>query len=214
MPAPLLTREELLNRLSESFRRHGYEGASMSRIAAATGMGKASLYHHFPEGKEQMAAAVIDHGRDWFEKNIFRGLETTHPPRQRLTAMLETLGRHFEGGTLCCLPGLFALGEERDMFAPAIRDFFQRWVACLTQVCIDAGLAQHIATRRAYAGVERVQGALVLARALGDPNVFAATTGELPEQMLAGGDRANIWSTRTARLPSAPTPLHLRPLRA
>ncbi len=214
MPAPLLTREELLARLADTFRRYGYEGASMSRIATASGLGKASLYHHFPSGKQQMAEDVIQSTQAWFETNIFKPLENVTPPRQRLVNMLDTLGKHYQSGMVACVPGLFALTEERDLFAEPIKDFFLRWVACLTQVTIDSGLAHDIATRRAHGGVERIQGALVLSRSFDDPRTFTAMAAELPDLVLAGGARANIWSTRTPRFPSAPTPLHARPLRA
>jgi len=205
MAAPLLSRDELLNKLGETFRRCGYEGASMSRIAAATGLGKASLYHHFPGGKEQMAAAVLQNTTEWFEQNVFRQLEGVHPPRQRLVVMLDTLGKHYDGGAKACLPGLLALSEERELFGDAIRDFYLRWVVCLTQVCADAGLARDIAQRRAHDGVERIQGTLVLARAVDDTRVFATMAAELPDQLLAGGDRANIFTTRNPRFPAAPS---------
>ena len=46
---------ELIERLAKVFKDYGYQGASMSIIAKASGLQKASLYHRFPGGKEQMA---------------------------------------------------------------------------------------------------------------------------------------------------------------
>lgn len=204
MPAPLLSRDELLNRLHETFRRYGYEGATMSRIAAATGLGKASLYHYFPSGKEQMAGAVLDNIRSWYEEKLFRPLESVHPPRQRLVNMLLTLEQEYDGGRKGCMPSLFAHTEDREMFAEVIADFFQRWLGCMTQLLNDAGLARDIASRRAYDAVERIQGALTLSRAFDDAKPFAAMMADLPDQLLAGADRGNIWSSRSPRLPSAP----------
>lgn len=205
MPAPLLSRDELLIRLRETFRRYGYEGASMTLIAAATGLGKASLYHYFPGGKAQMAAAVIDSIRAWFDQNVFGPLESVHPPRQRITSMLDTLSRHYDGGHKICLPGLFALAEEREVFGKAIREFFARWVGALAQTLTDSGLARDIAQRRAHDGVERIQGALVLSRAFGDGRAFATMAAELPDQLLAGADRSTMWTTRIPRYPARPT---------
>jgi len=199
MPTPLLSRGELLVRLQETFRRYGYEGASLTRIAAATGLGKASLYHYFPGGKEQMAAAVIDNLRHWFDDNVFGPLESVHPPRQRIVSMLETLGRHYENGQCACLPGLFALAEERTLFGEAIGQFFARWVSCLSQTLTDSGLARDIAQRRAHDGVERIQGALVLSRAFADSRAFTSMAAELPDQLLAGADRSTMWTTRVPR---------------
>jgi AcrR family transcriptional regulator len=204
MPAPLLTRDELLDRLHDTFRRYGYEGASMSRIATATGLGKASLYHHFPGGKEQMAGAVLDSRRSWYEEKLFRPMESVHPPRQRLTNMLATLEQTYADGAKASLPALLALTVEREMFPEIIADFFQRWLDCMTQLLIDSGLARDIASRRAHDAVQRIQGALLLSRAFGEAKPFTAQLADLPDQLLAGADRGNIWSSRSPRLPSAP----------
>jgi hypothetical protein len=48
----------------------GYrEGASLSLISEATGLGKGCLYHFFPGGKEEMADAVLSEIDGWFENH-------------------------------------------------------------------------------------------------------------------------------------------------
>ena len=204
MVASQHSRQDLLERLGEMFTRYGYEGASMSRIAAATGLGKASLYHHFPGGKEEMAREVVRHVRHWFEEAVFKPLETLAPPRQRIDNMMVTLAQQYEGGARACLPALFALTEDRAMFGGELADLFARWLACLVQTLADAGLARDIAERRAGEGLARVVGALALVRCLGDARPFQAAQAELASQLLAGADRSNIWSSRAPRFPVAP----------
>jgi hypothetical protein len=60
--------------------------------------------------------------------------------------------------------------------------------------------------RRAYDGVERIQGTLILCRALADVRCFAALVADLPDQLLAGADRSTLWTTRGNRpvLPQQP----------
>ena len=53
-------RIELLNALSDVFRKRGYEGATLAELAAAANLGRASLYHHFPGGKAEMARQVLE----------------------------------------------------------------------------------------------------------------------------------------------------------
>jgi AcrR family transcriptional regulator len=204
MPKPVSSHGELLVRLQETFRRYGYEGASLARISFATGFGKARLYHYFPKGKEQMAADVIEDLRRWFDANIFEPLESVHPPRQRIVSMLETLSRHYDRGQCPCLPTMFALSEERTLFAEAVSQFFARWVKSLSQPLIDSGLARDIARRRAHDGVERIQGSLVLSRAFADSQPFATMAAELPNQLLAGSDRPTMWTSRAPRFPLFP----------
>ena len=40
MPAPLMPKEQVLDRLMDAFRDKGYEGASLSELSAATGLTK------------------------------------------------------------------------------------------------------------------------------------------------------------------------------
>ena len=42
------SREGLLETLGAVFESRGYDGATLSLLSAATGLGKASLYHPFP----------------------------------------------------------------------------------------------------------------------------------------------------------------------
>src|SRR3546814_14245285 len=40
--------------------RRGYAGVGLNEIVEKSGAPKGSLYHHFPEGKEQLAVAALD----------------------------------------------------------------------------------------------------------------------------------------------------------
>lgn len=53
-----VTKQEILEHALLLFMRKGYEGASMSDLAAATGIKKASLYAHYT-GKEEIFSAVF-----------------------------------------------------------------------------------------------------------------------------------------------------------
>lgn len=44
MPAPLIPRDEAIDRLLEVFQRLGYDGASLAELSRGTGLGKSSLY--------------------------------------------------------------------------------------------------------------------------------------------------------------------------
>ncbi|MFH1880213.1 MAG: TetR/AcrR family transcriptional regulator [Bacillota bacterium] len=54
-----MTKHIILQKALELFMERGYDGASMSDIAIATGIRKASLYAHF-KGKESIFAAIFE----------------------------------------------------------------------------------------------------------------------------------------------------------
>ena len=88
-------RREVLRALGEVFRAHGYEGASLTLITEATGLGKGSLYHLFPGGKEQMAAEVLADIDGWFELNIYAPLREASDPARAIAAMIAGVDRVF-----------------------------------------------------------------------------------------------------------------------
>lgn len=165
-------RSDVLPLLGEVFREHGYEGASLSVITARTGLGKGSLYHFFPGGKEEMAQAVLAHIDAWFETEIYAPLRTDPDPAAAIVHMIRGVDAYFRSGNRVCLVGVFALVEARDRFAVAVKDYFVRWTAALADALVRTGRPADAAFADAEEAVLAIQGALVLARALDDPDVF------------------------------------------
>jgi AcrR family transcriptional regulator len=177
-------RAEILPRLAEVFRAHGYEGATLSLLGEAAGLGKGSLYHFFPGGKEQMAAEVLTEIDDWFEVNVFTPLLTSDDPRQAISDMISSTETYFRSGKRVCLVGVVALGVARDSFAEQVHSYFKRWGDALTAALKRTGLTAAAARRKSEDALLVIQGALVLARALNDPRVFTRATADLKERLL------------------------------
>ena len=53
------TRERIVTAMAELMRRQGYSATSVKQVADAAHAPMGSLYHHFPEGKQQIAAAAL-----------------------------------------------------------------------------------------------------------------------------------------------------------
>lgn len=176
MPRVVYERSDVVPMLAEAFRELGYDGASMARITEKTGLGKGSLYHFFPGGKEDMAAAVLVDVDSWFEDRVFRPLATL-APAEGLAAMWQAVDEYFHGGARVCLVGAFALDETRDRFASAIGAYFGRWIDVLAATLQARG--DEAPRQAALEIVGGIQGALVLARSLNNPGVFVETTARL-----------------------------------
>jgi len=181
-------RADVLPALAEVFREHGYEGASLALIGERTGLGKGSLYHFFPGGKEEMAAAVLAEIDGWFEQHIFRPLRE-EDPRRAVPEMIRAVDGYFRSGRRVCLVGAFALGDVRDRFGAAIRGYFAAWTDALAQALARseqwAGRPEDAARDRAEETVAAIQGALVLARALDEPAAFRRSLARIEARLMA-----------------------------
>lgn len=54
------TRDRLVQAATRLFRQRGYDGTGLTEILTEAGVPKGSLYHHFPEGKADLACAAAD----------------------------------------------------------------------------------------------------------------------------------------------------------
>ncbi|MEH2475267.1 TetR/AcrR family transcriptional repressor of lmrAB and yxaGH operons [Nitrobacteraceae bacterium AZCC 2161] len=178
-------RADILPVLGEVFRAHGYEGATLALISEATGLGKGSLYHFFPGGKQQMASEVLAEIDAWFEVNIFAPLRSAEDPARAIVAMLKGTEDYFRSGRRVCLVGVFALGAARDSFAAQVNDYFARWGDALALLLGRSGLSSSVARRRSEDAMLSIQGALVLARARDDAKIFSRAITELKTRLLA-----------------------------
>jgi TetR/AcrR family transcriptional repressor of lmrAB and yxaGH operons len=184
VPAALITRDDAIARIAEVFRAQGFEGASLSAITEASGLGKGSLYNHFPGGKDEMATAVLAHVDAWFEAVVYAPLRDATDPRAAVAAMFRAVDVYFRSGQRICLVGAFALDATRDRFAAAVQDYFVRWITALA-ACLKRGGARQ-SRALAETAVAGIQGALVLSRALDEPAVFTRQLRQLQDQVIAG----------------------------
>lgn len=182
MTRTVFEKADVIPLVTEVFRELGYEGASLSKITARTGLSKGSLYYFFPGGKEEMASEILAQIDAWFVGNVFEPLERDEPAEAILT-MWRQVDAYFRSGQRICLVGAFAIDETRDRFAIRINQYFKRWIEALCAALIRAGAGIGTATRISEEVVAGIQGGLILARAFDDEGIFARTIASLAERV-------------------------------
>ncbi len=108
------SRTRLLDAAERLFHKRGYNAVSMADIAEATGIRKASLYHHVPGGKEELFVEVSIRTFERHEEGMTRVLAQAEP---KLEAQLRAASRwmidHAPLGLLAMLQNdMPALAEE------------------------------------------------------------------------------------------------------
>ncbi len=176
-------RNDIIPMLTEVFRRYGYEGASLARITEETKLGKGSIYHFFPGGKEEMADVVLTEIDGWFQANVFGPLHESPDPWGGIEHMFEQVKRYFSSGRKVCLVGAFALGNERDRFASKVKRYFVDWDAALAAALVRTGKDSETARELSREVLGGIQGALVLARGMDQPRLFTKALDRLLEQL-------------------------------
>lgn len=177
--------EELLSRLGRVFRDVGYEGASVAVLSEATGLQKASLYHRYPGGKQEMAEHVLSAAMEWFGEHVIAHLNAEDPPERRLAEVTKSLSTFYEGGRQACLLNVLASPRvESGPFSPAIKVAIEQLVDGFAKLARDAGLGSRVARERGTRALMLVQGGLVLSRGLGSVDPFRQALKALPDVLL------------------------------
>ncbi len=179
-----LSREAIVVLLMDLFRRNGFDGVSMADVAKATGIGKSSLYHHFPGGKDEMAAVVMETVGAWVAENLVAPLTSPASRTARIDAMLANVAALYDGGAKPCIIASMMVGAEAGPVFPAIRAAVSAWLEALQQALEDTGAPRATARDAARDAVARIQGSLLLCRALGDRDPFAAALSATRRDLL------------------------------
>lgn len=165
------------------FRQYGYDGATLAKISEATGLGKASLYHHFPGGKDEMVETVLDYLDHWLDQNIIQMLNGPGDPVARLEQMCDHLGDVYEGGKQPCLSAILLLGSARDVFHDRVKAIYRLWIDAIAAVLSESGMDEKLAQQRGEDAIIAIQGALILAQGLNDPAPFQRMMQQLPAKL-------------------------------
>ena len=150
------------------FRTQGYAATGLTQILEESGAPKGSFYFHFPEGKRQLARAVLDVYGARVLAGI-RALAAKHgDPAGFVRALCKAMAKEMEAThwTLGCAAQNLAIelapGDRE--FADALAETFAGWTAVITEAIRTAYSSRAAAERRATAILAALEGAKMLAR--------------------------------------------------
>ncbi|MBY4629359.1 TetR/AcrR family transcriptional regulator [Rhizobium croatiense] len=159
----------------------GYNGFSYADIADAIGIRKASIHHHFP-AKAELVAVLVDR----YTKQAAAGLQSL---REQAASPADQLQLYIDYWRSCienasqpfCVCAMLASEMQMlpDEVALRVRTHFRNLAAWLTSV-LRAGVEQGLfrldkrPDEQAQMLMASVHGAMLSARALGDPGLFMA----------------------------------------
>lgn len=177
--------EELLLAITKVFRSKGYEGASLSELSEVTGLKKASLYHRFPKGKQEMAESVMAFLDKWVTENIFNALNKEEDaPQIRLKNGVFQIKKLYSGGKETCIFRAFSMQTGMDLFHASISNGLNDWLRAFKNLGVSMGLSNELSAEKAMQTLIDIQGSLILSKGLQDPTVFENTMERIEKRYI------------------------------
>lgn len=90
------TKSLIINISTGLFQQKGYIGVGLNEILKACNLSKGSLYHHFPNGKEELLIACLQSLNEAITKDIEHIFEQYSTTQEATNAMIEKLIVNFD----------------------------------------------------------------------------------------------------------------------
>ena len=160
-------KELLIETASRLFKARGYCAVGLNDIIEASGVPKGSLYHYFPEGKEQLATAAIHNTKELVMEDIKRVFSGSPNPMDAFQAYVYELSKVFgEGGDPIGSPIGTIAGEKHSTSEPirlACAATFKDWQAIYAEQFLAAGYSEQQASGLAIVFHAQTEGGILLA---------------------------------------------------
>ncbi|MBD2900740.1 TetR/AcrR family transcriptional regulator [Actinomadura nitritigenes] len=178
------SRERMVRSAAYLFRERGYSGTGFRDVIAHSGAPRGSIYHHFPDGKAQLAEEAVRYAGEFLNAGILAATEGG----DAASAVDAFVGwwrqvlikSEFRAGC----PIVAVTVESHDdapQLASAAAAAFDRWQDTLATGLGNAGVPDDRAARLARLIVAAVEGATILCRAHRDVAPLDDVVAELKE---------------------------------
>lgn len=168
-------RDQIIQTTCALFEKQGLHGTGLNEIVKQSGAPKGSLYHYFPEGKEQIAAeAALESGAITAER-IRNGLGDSDNPSKAVYEFVLNIADNVErsgfgsGGPLTAIAMETAIQSERINLA--CREAYNRIESAFREKLLDRGFTRSKADELATFITASIEGGIILSRTYhsGDP---------------------------------------------
>lgn len=160
-------RERVIEAALELFQTQGYRKTGLNQILAKSGAPKGSLYHYFPEGKEQLACATIEQATHAVILELSQRVIGVTSVSELVTRLFDYFVESMESSDFKkgCPIATITLEEagENDTIRSACARAYESWLFMLTQAVGALGITDPASVSNQLLG--SIEGALILSRA-------------------------------------------------
>ena len=163
------TRERILDVSADLFRRQGLVGTGIKQILRDADAPFGSLYHHFPGGKDELAAETIKRaGAEYAQLvggKLLAGPDLVTNVRDAFASAGETLATT-DYADACPIETIaLEVASTNEPLRLATAEVFESWLSGLSALLEGAGVAKTASRSLAHVILSALEGAFVFARA-------------------------------------------------
>jgi TetR/AcrR family transcriptional repressor of lmrAB and yxaGH operons len=175
------TKQRMVEAAALSLRRRGLAATSFTDVLAASGAARGAIYHHFPQGKDDLA----EHAVEWTGHRVRDELEGIDADDRdgvlrRFIELVRPAVAQAAGGTSCAVAAVTGEASPQQAALTAAADTaLQSWIGVLEDRLRRVGSPAPQARSTAQLMVTFLEGSLILARAGGSVIAFEQSASVL-----------------------------------
>lgn len=177
MPRPDRSRAALVDTAALLFRRQGYAATGVNQILEVADVKAGSLYHHFPAGKQELAAAVVDGVGAAIERRLRELLDSGSPVSDIVDGWIDLMAAGLASDQRDGCP-IEPIATESVNASEQVREASARafggWCLAVADRLRADGWPDADADQTALAVIALIEGALILSRIAGDADALNA----------------------------------------
>ncbi len=159
------TRTKMLVSAAQVMRERGAAGVTIDEVLARSGAPRGSVYHHFPEGRNQILTealrysgesitAMIDDAAGWGAKALLR----------EFVEFWERMLSEGDFAAGCPVVAAAICSDEEPNLCGEAATILGRWCAALTRAFVNDGFGEDDAASLAMTSIAALEGAVLLSR--------------------------------------------------
>jgi TetR/AcrR family transcriptional repressor of lmrAB and yxaGH operons len=187
VPPAAASRQRMVEAAIQLMRGSGLNGAGINEVVRESAAPKGSVYHFFPDGKEQLVAEALTEYSLRVQQFMDTAMQGARTERLKIKRLFEAFARRVEDGAYAksCAFGAVCLdlAPDQQVLREVIEHAFENWT-----VMIASHLSMgNAASRRSFARLvlATIEGAYILARAERSGRAFREAGGWLGEMAAA-----------------------------
>jgi AcrR family transcriptional regulator len=172
---------QLTAKMLEVLRSRGYDGSSLNELALVGGLKKASLYHRYPGGKEELVQSVLMHYKALVSANVLQVLSKKKKTKKKIQSAFSNIKEIYTDGQSNCLYRALTMESGLDLYGQDIASQCKEWIQAFEALGRDLGYKKKKAKKLALEGLIKIQGALVVSRIFNDKQIFQDAVDEIQQ---------------------------------
>ena len=178
---PLPTKDRLILSAATLFRTRGYHGVGLADLLADAKAPKGSLYHHFPNGKSDLAMAAATWASDEMLRLIAASFDGAGTFKDGATTLCYKLAKLFDitGWDTCPIAATLFEGPDNEGFRSHASHIYEGWITEVHDHAERLGLSESEAQSKSEHLFMLIQGGWTLARARRNSDVIREMTTQL-----------------------------------